>query len=265
MLGVGDGTFGAPTTEVVGDRPVALAAGDVDRDGHVDVAVTEATSDTVTILFGAGDGTFVGTTSLAPGNNPGRLSVVDVDGDSFLDVVTSADGKLAVFLGHGDGTFDPVRHFLPPESDLLVADFDGDGRPDVGGRSILINRSRWGQLGASLLGTHGAPLLQGSGTLSANEPLTIALSQARENAIAYITYGLGAVDAPFAGGLLVPDIFTPPGGFVPLLTDGNGELTIDAVWPAGATGLDLYLQYWIEDPAGIAGFSASNAIVGSPP
>ena len=46
-----------------------------------------------------------------------------------------------------------------------------------------------------------------------------------------------------------------------LLTDGGGTLILPALWPAGLpSGSSLYLQAWITDPVGPAGFAASNAL-----
>jgi len=44
-----------------------------------------------------------------------------------------------------------------------------------------------------------------------------------------------------------------------LLIDGN--LALSSTWPSGLpSGVALYQQYWISDPAGPFGLSASNGV-----
>ena len=65
---------------------------------------------------------------------------------------------------------------------------------------------------------------------------------------------------------MVPGVVSPDGLHVLLATDGTGQLLIEATWPPGVpTGFELYLQTWIEDPGGLFGFAASNAIRGTTP
>ena len=58
----------------------------------------------------------------------------------------------------------------------------------------------------------------------------------------------------------MPDL-TPPGGFLVLATDAQGELEISGPWPSGVpAGIELVLQYWMVDPAAPFGFAGSNAV-----
>src|SRR5262249_58911340 len=66
LLGQGDGTFvSAGTATTVGNGPVALATGDFDASGSLDVAVLNQTDASLTVLLNHGDGTV----SLGP-NSP---------------------------------------------------------------------------------------------------------------------------------------------------------------------------------------------------
>jgi hypothetical protein len=70
-----------------------------------------------------------------------------------------------------------------------------------------------------------------------------------------LVIGLSEIDAPFKGGLMVPspDTLLPDafGASDVLFVDlGNGVLN----------GLTLYMQVWVEDPAGPSGYSASNGL-----
>jgi hypothetical protein len=74
--------------------------------------------------------------------------------------------------------------------------------------------------------------------------------------------GLATLDAPFRGGILVPE----PTAVLPLDTGSGGEILLGATWAAGfPPGFSSYYQYWILDPVGIQGLSASNALAGTTP
>jgi hypothetical protein len=122
----------------------------------------------------------------------------------------------------------------------------------------------WTNVGHALAGVGGAtPLLLGDGSLAASSPGSIALTKAKPSAPAHLIVGLLALSAPFKGGTMVPQ----PQLLIPLSTDSSGSRALSWLhWPASLpSGTELLLQYWIVDPAGPAGFSASNALQASVP
>src|SRR5262245_39250325 len=153
LLSNGDGTFRPRTDLAVGTFPRAVAVGDFNGDGRLDVAVAKQLSETVSVLLGHGDGTFatplVFTTS-GPDFTPSSMAVGDVNGDGRPDLVVNNTGgldsvvaQLAVLLGNGDGTFRaPILHSpgtTGGDGDVALADFNNDGRLDVavGGQAAL--------------------------------------------------------------------------------------------------------------------------------
>src|SRR6516164_749994 len=69
-----------------------------------------------------------------PATNPQPISVTsaDLNRDGILDLAVPADGGLNVFLGHGDGTFRAAPFISMPQiNNAVVADFNGDGKPDL--------------------------------------------------------------------------------------------------------------------------------------
>ncbi|MGI9331596.1 MAG: protein kinase domain-containing protein [Gammaproteobacteria bacterium] len=121
----------APTFRMaVGKAPVAVTAGDVDRDGNLDLLTVNAESADVSLLFGAENGAFVQGDSLTLGTKISAsacsLAVVDVTGDGLLDITVTHDGSGAqtILPGNGDGTFEPARrprnareeHYLSAQS-----------------------------------------------------------------------------------------------------------------------------------------------------
>lgn len=120
----------------------------------------------------------------------------------------------------------------------------------------------WTDVGHALAGVSGAPLLVGTGTLVGGTPMSLALTNAKPSAPALLIVGLSALEAPFKGGVLVPHLDALAG----VTTNGSGALTLAATWPPGLPGgVKLWLQCWISDPAGPAGFSASNGLLATSP
>jgi hydroxyacylglutathione hydrolase len=120
----------------------------------------------------------------------------------------------------------------------------------------------WSDLGQSLAGTTGAPLLAGSGSLAGGTLATLSLSNAQPVAPAVLVAGLSALGAPFKGGVMVPALDVLVNG----TTSGAGAIALSATWPPalpGGTG--IWFQWWIVDGAGPAGLAASNALLATTP
>ena len=105
--------FGRLAVEALEGRevPSAVATGDFNHDGLVDVAaVTSSTS--ITVSLANPDGSYTVSATLAvPKSQPiGGISVDDYNGDGNLDIRTGglANNRLYshTWLGNGDGTFD---------------------------------------------------------------------------------------------------------------------------------------------------------------
>ncbi|MDI3281816.1 VCBS repeat-containing protein [Polyangium sp. 15x6] len=158
------GLFAPPasylTTE--GDHmPSAIAGGDVDDDGHLDLVTLDgmglmSLGFTVSALRGAGDGTF--TPRVVSGAGMFQLNaftLADFDGDEKADVAAArldGMGHVMVMRSLGDGTFEPWEqaplHSVPggPQRPL-ARDFDADGDMDLAvpnqagtGIRVLLNK-----------------------------------------------------------------------------------------------------------------------------
>jgi hypothetical protein len=80
----------------------ALAVGDVDQDGDVDLVVAQGTPGALLFLRNLGDGRFAAPATISAGGSPRALALADLDGDGFLDLtVSDADGSLATWLNLG--------------------------------------------------------------------------------------------------------------------------------------------------------------------
>lgn len=113
----------------------------------------------------------------------------------------------------------------------------------------------WNDLGLGLAGTHGAPELQGSGSLAPGTSFTLELVGALEGSVGVLVVGFERIDLPLLGGVLVP---SPDEGGV-YLTDAAGRASVTAPWYP-TPGVELYLQAWTVDSATPQGLSASNGL-----
>src|SRR5262249_32965424 len=121
--------------------PFAVAVGDFNGDGKLDVAISEVIVtasrdlDQVDVLLGNGDGTFQAPRSitLPIGANPQGLAVADFNGACIPDLAIATRTGVTVLLGNGDGTFGRGRD-IPDANEphaLAVADLNGDGTTDL--------------------------------------------------------------------------------------------------------------------------------------
>ena len=120
---------------VLGGGPFDLALGDLNRDGHLDIAVANADSDTINILINSGAGLFPTRVDLPMPGNPRGIALGDFNRDGILDLAVTrfATAQLDIIFGAGDGTFPTHRTHQAPVNPqgMAVADFNRDGWPDV--------------------------------------------------------------------------------------------------------------------------------------
>jgi hypothetical protein len=151
LLGNGDGTFRPAVNYDVQTGPQGIAVGDVNGDGIPDViAANQCGMDplcgqgTVSVLLGKGNGTFQPALSFPAGISPLSVAVADFNGDGHADLAVAdacgtdpkcvSNGTVAILLGNGDGTFQPLVSYPstgPITARLTIGDFNGDHHPDV--------------------------------------------------------------------------------------------------------------------------------------
>jgi hypothetical protein len=135
LLGNGDGTFKSLNDVLTGGKNSYFGtAADVKVDGKLDLLV--ASGDVLSVFVGLGDGNLQSRYSYYPqfGGGPGNVALADFNGDTIPDVVVNLGPRYpgTMFFGNGDGTFRIGGVFPAGFGWIVVGDFNGDGKQDVG-------------------------------------------------------------------------------------------------------------------------------------
>jgi hypothetical protein len=119
------------------NSPTDVAVGDFNGDGWADfVTSIFSPGNRIRVSINQGNGTFLPSVSYTSGT-PTGIGIGDLNGDGRLDIVNSnaalLDNSISIFIGNGDGTFQPQvkvdAGFRP--KDVLLADFDQNGRSEI--------------------------------------------------------------------------------------------------------------------------------------
>lgn len=146
-LSNGDGTFRSPVTSYAGSGPGALAIGDFNGDGKLDVAVTNTgsngTDQSVAVLLGNGDGTFRNPMVFSVEGVPNSMVAADLNGDNRPDIAVISTDKRVTVLTNTGSSFTPRTFRVPTVYDfglgtnadrtdnITVGDFNGDHKIDL--------------------------------------------------------------------------------------------------------------------------------------
>jgi hypothetical protein len=203
---------------------------DLNNDGIPDIVVTSG-ENTVSVLLGNGDGTFGPPQTYAVGSLPYSVAVADVNGDGHPDIIVANGGgskspsNVSVLLGNGDGTFQPQRTFAVdgPPDDVVVADVNGDGIPDI------ITGNKWGT-GPKSVANVSVLLGTGDGTFQLQQSFAISSS-------VNVNVTLAVADLNGDG---IPDLVTNAFGRETVwLGNGDGTFRQQEVLPVDSAGYGL--------------------------
>ncbi len=219
-----------------------IVTADFNEDGNIDIASMFGSS--LKVVLGNGDGTFSDTVSYDTGVPVYLFRAIDVNADSKPDIVfgISSDGQgqageIDVMLNAGDGTFGSPTKVADANYvfDLVSADFNGDGDPDlaiatpgiqllIGGPGASFTEGDFVNMGGAVLGEgdfngDGDPDLVGAQNAQADAGVTIAVGSGATTATFGEPIPLGASGAS-QGSLAVtdvngdgdPDLIVPHGG-----------------------------------------------------
>ena len=139
FLSDGLGTYARPVSVSLPgsfQNPSALAVGDFNNDGNLDLAVASDNSNQVLILLGNGGGAFVEAGAVSAGSGPNSIAVGDFDrdGNADLAVTNQSSSTVSILLGNGEGGFVAVSQSPATGSEpysVAAGDFNGDGKQDL--------------------------------------------------------------------------------------------------------------------------------------
>ena len=212
--------FDAQVPYATGSNPVSVALYDLNGDSKLDLIVTNAGSNTVSVLLGNGDGTFQSKVDYAVGGGPETFAVGDLNHDGKLDlaVANSGSASVSVLLNNGDGTFGAKTDYGVGSNPMavVIGDLSGDGNPDL----AVANRN-----------SNTVSVLLGSGTGTFGAAVdTVVGSGPTRLAIADLN-GDGKLD------LVVPN--QSDNTVSVLLGNGGGAFTSQVTYATGATPFAL--------------------------
>jgi hypothetical protein len=266
LLGNGDGSFQAAVAVPLGVHPVGAVVGDFNNDGQLDIGSIDKSGWLYLSVGNHGSFGNTSTVSTVPAVLGPLTVLADVNGDGMLDQVsygTYPSQGLIVRLGNGDGTFQAPQLTPGPNmgGNVVVADFNNDGKPDV----AVSNSSNGSSLTYSVYlgngdGTFQAPLnifsnryAMSIAAADVNGDGKLDLLAAAENGVAGMDVSLGNGDGTFqpavtyptcaAGGIVVadfnqdgkPDVAVPCAVSLAVLI-GNGDGTFQAYKSYGTAG-----------------------------
>jgi hypothetical protein len=245
LINIGNGRF-QPVVEYSsgGSGSTSLAVADLNRDGKLDIVVTNChplgdancpggeKNGTIGILLGNGDGTFQPVTNYDTGGLAAwSVAIGDLNNDGKLDLVVAnrgpsfgSPGSVGVLLGTGDGTFGPAVTYPTCESvSVAIADFNRDGKQDV--VVACVDSSSAGVMLGTGNGTLNSPLFYNSGGQFAWGVTVADLNgDGKSDLVIANACGFGVCDRSAVGAVGV------------LLGRGDGTFRPTVSYPTGALG-----------------------------
>jgi hypothetical protein len=210
-----------------GAPPAGLAVADLDEDHVADLLVETPTA--LVVFPGAGGGAFGPPSSFGWSAAHGRIVARDFDRDGHLDVLLGDEAGLQLALGNGPGGLrgPPVPIFNDGKSvfDLVVADFNDDGFPDLACAEAVSVVVRFGAgdglfpRATTLSSPFGSTFALGAGDFDRDHRLDLVLAPALGITFAVVP---GDADGTFRSPALVKGADPATGGLAVDDFDGDG-------------------------------------------
>lgn len=237
LLNNGSGEF--PTAKDLSDsadRTYSAVLSDLDRDGDLDILVSNDSPDRKLVYLNDGKANFkmVGTWGEANWNTR-NAAIADLNGDGFPDIISANRRSSSyVCINDGVGGFSPREHIriqFESASTIVPADFNNDGFIDLamqhrdGGQSLVLFND--GQAGFNQKTTFGhaisATRAAASGDLNGDGLNDLIVGDERLGAFVYLNSGNGG----FADGMVIGEKLDVPYSIA--IGDLNGDKKLDII------------------------------------
>jgi hypothetical protein len=270
--GNGDGTLGPSLGYAVGPGSTALAVGDFDGDGRVDLAAAspppsepQGTLGTVTVILHQRDGSLAAARSfpVGSGSTSVALAPADLNGDGRLDLVSVnlSSATVSVLLGGDVDLLQEVGTVQAGKSPAAVAvgDLDRDGIAD-----LVVADS----IGAILVrfGNGDGTFRDGGNLPVGGEPLAVALGDVdRDGRLDIVAGSVSSPEVPLFIGAGIGSFAPAPGlpvgtsSTAVVLGDVNGDGWLDVLAWGGQSAATLFFGQ------GSSSFGAPRKVVVSDP
>ncbi|MDG6224511.1 MAG: VCBS repeat-containing protein [Candidatus Thermoplasmatota archaeon] len=135
FLNEGDLKFKDHATYSVGRQPTAGLVIDLDNDGDLDIATSDAADDTVTVLLNDGYGNFERLGTYPVGDRPQFLTSIDLDHDGWIDIVVSnsESNDLHILRNNNGRSFSKFSDMWIGAFPYMISvdDLNNDGRHEI--------------------------------------------------------------------------------------------------------------------------------------
>jgi hypothetical protein len=232
-FGNGDGSlanlptyFGAPASNIF--------VGDVNRDGHLDLVMSNGFSANIAVLLGRGDGTFSRSGDFSSGESVRQIVIRDWDGDGTPDLLAMGT-TLHLLLGTGNGKFAKqldCRVAVGPTVQTVIADFNQDGKQDlatlpngINSIGVMLGDGRCGLTARTDYPTSGGPDLLVSGDVTGDGVLDL-VEMDRNISAGHLVILVGRRDGTFVA---LPESTIPLTEGVIIVGDFNGDGRADVL------------------------------------
>lgn len=244
-----------------GTTPSAVAAADLNGDGHIDLATANQSANTVSVLLNNtinGTPTFGLPMNYTAAAGPRDVKIADINGDGFPDVIvgcSSTAAVVSVFPGSASGTLGARTDYTIGAGagivSLALGDFDHDGHTDIAAVTntaaavtILLGNGSGGFTPAPPipLGTGASTFSIGAADLDADGDTDLVVGSSVSNGVIILRNNATPPGGPLAF-TVEPVLAAGRGVNSVAIADFNGDARPDIATAANTDGaIDVLLQ-----------------------
>jgi hypothetical protein len=176
--------FAPAATTGCGGPPQAVALGDLDRDGRLDVVTALGSANAFAVQRTLAGGALAAAVTRTTGATTRAVAVADLDEDGAPDVVVAAGNEVQVWRGDGAGGLTRGATLAVPGTPraLVVHDLDADGDLDLAAASASANSVQvLLQIGGT--GTAGGSFAPPAAHAVGTNPVALVLAEVTGDAI----------------------------------------------------------------------------------